>query len=704
MKNEDLLHLLSYQDTAAGTMMLHALSLDQFLPALNGVSQLDPLSLAGLLETVSLTQADIQIILRQISQELDVRVDDEGNGQVLIGKQVHEKRFTFFFEQGHSTGLRKITVPYHSDLLNLQTSHSAACLPSKVHALFINLKSNQYPLLTAPLAIVTLGGYLKRIFGSQVGIDYYDLQLESPGTTLQYIARSSPDILGISVKIGELEEMYQLLDGLRTAQLPRRPLIVLGNVIPTYAADEIYRAYPEVVCVIGRGETAMQALVEQIATRPVQRQFFQIPNSSFVLGSTIYQVDGIPFHLAELGAPDWNTLFQRYHPSRYQEVWLESSRGCPQKKSGVGCSFCAIMPNNDSRDWVSRPTEAVLEEIRSLSYYGIKHIRFADEEFMAGQTTQALELSHAFKRLREDLQCAGLTMPTFDFAIRVDDVYRRGQRQLLPHVKNGQGMALSNNDIRRLALITFKEAGLTQVYLGLESGSFQQLKRMYKAVIPEDNQRAVQILRELGIQVAGGWIMIDPLMEEIAELRENITFLEDNRLIPLEPGDDFVTNPINRMRVLEGSPFVQLMRKHRLLGRRKENLIEYEFRYKDPRIAAIAHMLDTWEEEIGPWMYALKNKVAMGVLDQEAGGKLEYLGNYLFDLKDLDFQLIQAIVSSIDQASSDTVSSDLATIMIEFKKKRKVIILRLASDIVQGIVEDNARTLRTGLEQIGISL
>src|SRR5581483_12493159 len=140
------------------------------------------------------------------------------------------------------------------------------------------------------------------------------------------------------------------------------------------------------------------------------------------------------------------------------------------------------------------------------------------------------------------------------------------------------------------------------------------------------NRQAVQILRELGIQVAGGWIMIDPLMENIVELHENITFLEENRLIPCKSEDDFVTNPINRMRVLEGSPFVKIMRKHGLLGMRKDNLIEYDFRYKDPLISEIARALDSWEEEIGPWMYALKNKVAMGVLDQEASEKLEHLG------------------------------------------------------------------------------
>src|SRR5581483_6083821 len=590
-----LFHLFGYEDTKTGESILRTLSLDQFLQAINNVRIRDSLPVSAIRGATSLTESEIQVLSRQMDMELDVQTDKEGNGQVVIGKRTGEKRFVFFFEHGYSTGLRKIIVPYRSNLLNPLSLRHDHILAKKVRILFINLKSNQYPLFTAPLAIVTLGGYLKRVFGDQVGIDYYDLQLETQETALDCVRRSAPDIVGISVKIGELEEMYQLLNNLRTLPLAKRPLIVLGNVIPTYAADEIYRLYPEVMCVIGRGETAMEALTEHVAANREDGRFFHIPNSSFILNSTIYHVDGIPFHLAELGTPDWSTLFQQYDPSLYQEVWLESSRGCPQKRSGVGCSFCAIMPNNDSRDWVSRPTEAVLEEIKFLSHYGVKHIRFADEEFMAGQTIQAMGVSQAFKQLHEDLQSAGLSMPTFDFAIRVDDVYRRGQRQLMVSMQDEQGNNLTNNDIRRKALVTFKDAGLTQVYLGLESGSLQQLKRMYKAVIPEDNRQAVQILRELGIQVAGGWIMIDPLMENIVELHENITFLEENRLIPCKSEDDFVTNPINRMRVLEGSPFVKIMRKHGLLGMRKDNLIEYDFRYKDPLISEIARALDSWE-------------------------------------------------------------------------------------------------------------
>ena len=398
--------------------------------------------------------------------------------------------------------------------------------------------------------------------------------------------------------------------------------------------------------------------------------------------------------------PDWEALCKKYPLRSYQEIWMEASRGCPRKRNGVGCSFCAIVPDINERDWKCRPLERISAELNLLARLGAKHIRFADDEFMAGQTIRALEFAATLKQLRKSLRAGGMDLPTFDLAMRVDDVYKRGPREARQRWKSGRRL-ISNNETRRLALIAFKEVGLTQVYLGLESGSLSQLKRMYKGVAPEDNKRAIEILRELGLQVAGGWIMIDPLMEGIEELKENIAFLEENRLIPERVEDDFVTNPIGAMRVLEGSPLVGIIRRQGLLGPKKENLIEYQFRYKDEAIAKIAHVLTRWEGEVAPFLYALKNRVALGVLCQQPHTQLEYLADYLFHLKGLDFEFLKEIVGIFDQSSSHVPSSvDLEAVIRKFRTKRTKEICRFAQDLVGGIVDDSAGTLKAGLQQI----
>lgn len=696
----EILPIFNYEDNTPGREILSRLLANQFLESLDHFRSKEQSYLTGLLaDTGFISLAEAEVVSRQITREVQLFLDAAGTGKIVVGKQPYEKRYVFFFERGQSTGLRKIFLP--QPLLRSE-SMGKASLPKKTKVLFINLKSPGYPLITAPLGIITLGGYLERVYDNQVEIDYLDMQLEQPGAVYARAKEFCPDILGMSVKIGAAQEMAETLENLATIELDSRPIIVLGNVIPTYASDELHHLFRNIVCVTGRGENAIKFLVNHVALNK-GTNLSDVPNSTFVQGSTIYQVGGIPFPLSELGMPHWESLFSKYGWKNYQEIWIEASRGCPQKKSGVGCSFCAIMPNNDSRDWVSRPTQAVLDEVKLLSHIGVPHIRFADEEFMAGQTIQALELAKALKQLREELHGQGVHMPTFDLAVRVDDVHKRGVQEDQKRWNTGEMTLLSNNEVRRRALITFREAGLTQLYLGLESGSFNQLKRMYKAVKPEDNQIALAVARELGIQVAGGWIMIDPLMEGLDDLKENMVFLEENNLIPENPRDDFVTSSVNRMRILEGSALVDVLRREGLLGQRQPSLAEYDFRYKDPRIAKIAQMLDHWEDEIQPFFYALKNKVAVETLSEQRIVQLSYLSGRLFFLKKLDFEFLKETVHAFEEYSPHIPPFEISSAIEEkFRARRRQIISKLLQGLINGVVEDDAGTLMAGLRQIRI--
>lgn len=629
------------------------------------------------------------------------RIDALGTGSISVSRDGCERRCTILLEAGSPTHLRKVVRPWPNGGGQLDRN----LLSRRVSVCLVNLSSTEYPVLTAPLALTTLGAHLRKVFGDQVDVEYVDTQLEAPGEVLERVAAARPDVIGISAKVGEASELDASVRDLRELEAPRRPLIVLGNVIPTYAADQILHAHPDVLCVIGRGEIAMTSIVRHLANGDEGPLHRLVPNSASVAGSTIQEVGGAPLDLAEIGVADWRALFHRYPPERYQEIWMEASRGCPQKRGGVGCSFCAIMPNNGSRAWVARPTEAVLEELTVLGELGVPHVRFADEEFMAGHTTDAVVLARALLDLKRRLTARGIAMPSFDFAIRVDDVYRRGHRQTELRAVPGYDEPVSNNGLRRLALETFREAGLTQAYVGLESGSGPQLKRLYKAALPEDNERAVAILRELGIRIAAGWIMIDPLMEQLSDLRENLDFLEDNRLIPTAAEDDFVTNPINRMRVLDGSPYVEILNRRGLLGSRKRNLIEYEFTYSSSRIARIAGVLADWEGRFGPCMYALKTKVGADVLRGTSGVELGALTQHLVHLKQLDFELARRLVDLFDAYEPEAPPwAALDAVVSRSEAARTSVTQRLTRDIREGRIRDDDGTLCTGLQQIGIAV
>src|SRR4029079_3173462 len=128
-------------------------------------------------------------------------------------------------------------------------------------------------------------------------------------------------IIGLSVKVGGAEQMFELLERLAKLQTTPKPLIVVGNVLPTYAADEIHHRFPGVVCAIGRGELTIRSLVEHAASGLDTADLIKIPSCSHVMGNQIYEVEGLAFDLKDLGIPDWPTLFERYSPNSYQEIW-----------------------------------------------------------------------------------------------------------------------------------------------------------------------------------------------------------------------------------------------------------------------------------------------------------------------------------------------------------------------------------------------
>jgi radical SAM superfamily enzyme YgiQ (UPF0313 family) len=652
--------------------------------------------------------SDARVTASQIVRECKYYLSQTGSGKLVIGQSADRLRYTLFFKHGRQEALDKVSLPYRQ---TSRTSPAPGLARHPARILLVNLKSPGYPHVTSPTAIVTLGGYLKHTFGELVCLDYLDLQLSRSERLLMFAEEFEPDIVGLSVQIGAEREMFAAIDMLQSMSLA--PIIVVGNVVPTYASDRIHQSRSGLIAVIGSGEPAFKALVSCVLRCDGIAGTFPAPNSSFVIESTIYETGSASSSQDwRVALPDWIGLFKQYKPHDYDEVWMEASRGCPWKR----CSFCAIRPNDGSRAWIPLPTHRVLSELELLAESGVRHVRFADEEFMAGQTMHALELAEAMRDLAAALACRGRRMPTFDFAMRVDDVFKRGPRENTPHVLPG-GSRMTNNEIRAKALDVFRQAGLSQVYLGIESGSLAQLKRMRKGVTPDDNRTALERLRQLNISVAAGWIMIDPLMKDIDDLRQNIAFLEHSRLIPNGVSDDFVTNPIQRMRVLEGSPLVETMRRHRLLDDRKAaSLIEYDFSYLDPRIEFISKHLTSWEDAVRPLMYAIKWKVGAAVLNNSSDvnernrtpslpeiGGIRRLGHHFFELKRLDFEFVKSLVTHFAVLFPAVTKPHAHESLRRLESKRGTVLQRLHADIECGRIEDDLGTLMSGFAQIGFT-
>lgn len=575
-------------------------------------------------------------------------------------------------------------VPPRSRLARPAEPHGYGDPSQVVSTLLVNLRADDYPVRTAPTALVTLGASARAALGDRIRLNYFDRQIEDLAALDRMLRRRSPQLVGLSGQFGTRADLDASVATIREAS--PAAVIVVGNVTGTYAVDAVLADHPDVVCCVGRGEETLVRILENLAAGSDWAHPNIVPNVAFVdrIGRTMQsEARAVPSELVCGG--DWSGYFAAYPHELYEEVWVEASRGCPQKRGGIGCTYCAILPDAGSRDWAPRPLDVVVEDLRQLVGVGVRHLRFADEEFMAHRPAHALEFADAVAGLWRELDAASQPLPTFDVAMRVDDVARAhpGQSRIRPMVVGDRTLHISPNELRRHALERMKALGLRQIYLGVESGSAAQLKRMRKAATPEGNELAIATLRDLGIQAACGWIMFDPFLDGAADLVENCAFIERNRLLPSSLTDDFVTNPVNRMRVLAGTPLLAQVRDLGLLGDVQPDGVEYEFRYADPRIAALIAAIEGWEEGCDrPGLYELKNAVAHQALSR---GHETDRARIFFELKALDFAVCRSLVAQLARSTNANRMAQVFEIPDELQLRRQHLLEPLRPATTMGL-------------------
>ena len=156
-------------------------------------------------------------------------------------------------------------------------------------------------------------------------------------------------------------------------------------------------------------------------------------------------------------------------PSEANSLLIQATIGCPHNK----CTFCSMYKGSKFR---LRPVEEIKEDLAAArNYYGdfITSIFFPDGNTIIMKTEQLLEI--------------------FNFA-----------RELFPHLKRitVYGSARYINKKSEADLIRLREAGLTRVHTGMESGDDETLRRINKGTTAEDIIAAGLKLKTAGIQTS----------------------------------------------------------------------------------------------------------------------------------------------------------------------------------------------------------
>ena len=335
-----------------------------------------------------------------------------------------------------------------------------------------------------PLAMVYVAGEA-RVAGAEVEI--YDAM--SLFTTHEDIARKiaefKPDIVGTTA-ITATEPDARVICATAKAWNPA-VRTVIGNVHATYCWDEILRDDPSVDFVVrGEGEATIAELVKAVAAGEGYER----------IAGLAYRKDGIPvanpprmlaFDLDRF-QPAWDLVdwpIYSYRPSPEGRLAIVSSaRGCVQK-----CSFCS-QQKFWGRSWRGRDPARFVDELEMLrDRYGVRVAMLSDET----PTSDRVRWEKVLDLLHERGTGVELLMET-----RVDDILR--DEEILPK---------------------YVKAGVSHVYLGVESTSQATLDLYKKDLKVADSKKAIDFINAHGMVSETSFVLGTP-EETTASIRETV--------------------------------------------------------------------------------------------------------------------------------------------------------------------------------------
>ncbi len=306
--------------------------------------------------------------------------------------------------------------------------------------------------------------------------------------TAKRILHGKYDLVGFSVLEGTIESVEAILQLLVDGGLEAH--VLLGGYFPTMLVEEVLEKLTRVDSII-LGEAEFSLLSLAIALRD-GRDWQHLPGVACRISGgvcvnpcdTQCAVDDLPF-------PERDLLPEVLR--RGGVTGVVGSRGCFE-----GCSFCCM--NRFSQlsgvvGWRGRSPVSIGDELEKLvELWGVRAVSFYDGNFI-GPGEQGVERAHA---IADEIIKRNLDLH-FAISTRADQV----ERELFLHLKN---------------------AGLSEVFVGLESMTQRILDLYNKHTRVEDNIKAVEILEECKIYFRAGFILYEPHIT-LAEIRENIDFL-----------------------------------------------------------------------------------------------------------------------------------------------------------------------------------
>ncbi len=336
-----------------------------------------------------------------------------------------------------------------------------------------------------PLHFVYLAGHA-RAAGAEVRI--YDAMslFHSHEDVARAMAEFKPDVVGVTAITAMEPDAREVC---RTAKrLDPATVTVMGNVHATFCWEEILREEPAVDLVVrGEGEETIAEVVQ--AAGAGEPAWDRIRGLAF-------RRDGRPTANAprpftrDLDAflPAWDLVDWKlywYRPSPEGRLAIASSaRGCGQR-----CSFCSQQKFWE-RTWRGRDPERFVAELEMLrDRHGVRVAMLSDET----PTSSRPRWERVLDLMIERGTGVEILMET-----RVDDILR-------------------DRDI----LAKYGQAGVSHVYVGVESTSQSTLNLYQKDLAVQDSKRAIDLINAHGMVSETSFVLGTP-DETVESIRRTV--------------------------------------------------------------------------------------------------------------------------------------------------------------------------------------
>ncbi len=310
-----------------------------------------------------------------------------------------------------------------------------------------------------------------------------DLRLEDDlqGT----LAAFNPDIVGITAYTVHVNVVRNLFAQIKAWK--KQVLTVVGGHHATVMPAD-FLSPPIDVTVVGEGTSAFREIVARFTKgatlEGIQGTILTQQNDvTRTEPQPTIELDAVPFPARSLTAK---------YRKRYYSDWMKplasirTSKGCPYR-----CTFCAEWKLTGGR-YFKRTPESVLEELAGIEE---ECVFFADDESLI----DVPRMTKLARLLRE----SGIRKRYFLYG-RSDTITRN-----VPLLK------------------AWREVGLERVFVGIEFFRDEDLDFIRKRSTTEDNEKAIQILADLGIDVYASFIIRPEFgREDFAALRRYCRHLE----------------------------------------------------------------------------------------------------------------------------------------------------------------------------------